>query len=124
MTPGELQRRTRMQNRTEMPRTAGPVRKTRINQRSAKTAKQYRMRARLVADLLTDYPWCQIRWDDNCQGLAVDVDEILSRGRGGDFLDPANCQTACRYCHGLKHDRSDEAVERGVSLHSWPGDAA
>lgn len=38
-------------------------------------------------------------------GEALDVDEIVSRGRGGSALDPDNCQTLCRRHHELKHQR-------------------
>jgi 5-methylcytosine-specific restriction endonuclease McrA len=103
-----------------MPRREKPLTsKTPIKPRSKKMQAKYRIRRPLVAELLAERPWCEIRWDDGCQGRAVDVDEILSRARSGDFLDPDNCQTTCRHCHDRKHDKSLEAVERGVSLNSW-----
>lgn len=39
-----------------------------------------------------------------CAG-PLDVDEIVSRGRGGSWLDDDNCQVLCRHHHELKHSR-------------------
>jgi hypothetical protein len=96
----------------------------RLRPRSKKTAAKYRDRRLLVAELLEQRPWCEIRWDDRCQGRAVDVDEVISRGRGGDYCDPENCQTACRACHSAKHENPLEAVARGVARNSWDRSAA
>jgi len=114
----------RLRRRTPLESSKPLERHTPIKQRSGKTAKRYKLRAPLVAQLLEERPWCEIRWDDGCQGRAVDVDEILSRGRGGDFLDPANCQTTCRYCHDKKHTEPAEAIDRGVAERSRGGEAA
>lgn len=84
--------------------------------RSQKRAREMRdKRVPLVAALLAERPWCEVRWDEGCQGRAVDVDEVLSRGRGGDYLDEANCQTACRHCHDMKTRHPAEAEARGLS---------
>jgi 5-methylcytosine-specific restriction endonuclease McrA len=83
--------------------------------RSRKQQALYRQRGPFVAAMLAEHPYCQIRWDAGCGGLAVDVDEILSRAQGGSILDPANCQTACSYCHRMKHLNPAEAVRRGVT---------
>ena len=66
--------------------------------------------------MLAAHPVCQIRWDQRCTYWAVDVDEILSRAQGGDILDPANTQTACRWCHDQKHAHPAEAVRRGFTI--------
>lgn len=92
--------------------------------RSKKMARLYVRRSALVEDLLSERPWCEIRWDEGCTGRAVDVDEVLSRGRGGDFLDLKNCQTTCRHCHDKKHTEPAEALARGVAASSKRGDAA
>jgi 5-methylcytosine-specific restriction endonuclease McrA len=113
-----LQRGQALERHTELER------RTRLKARSPKTERKYRVRRVLVATLLEDRPWCEIRWDDRCQGRAVDVDEVLSRGRGGDYCDPDNCQTACRPCHAAKHNYPIEAVSRQVALKSWDGGAA
>jgi 5-methylcytosine-specific restriction endonuclease McrA len=91
------------------------VKRTPLRRRSAKTRIAYVARARLVAGMLAERPWCEIRWDDGCQGRAVDVDEVLGRGVGGSILDEANCQTTCRHCHDRKHNQPTEAVRRGLT---------
>ena len=40
----------------------------------------------------------------SCRG-PLDVDEIVSRGRGGSYLIDENCQTLCRRHHEMKHQR-------------------
>jgi hypothetical protein len=119
-----LARRTGLARTSELNRGGELKRTGRLRPRSKKTEAKYRARRVLVADLLEQRPWCEIRWDDRCQGRAVDVDEILSRGRGGDYCDPDNCQTTCRNCHSAKHGYPLEAVARGVALNSWDRDAA
>lgn len=109
---------------SELDRGSQLERKAGLKPRSKKTEKRYRVRRVLVAELLEQRPWCEIRWDDRCQQRSVDVDEILSRGRGGDYCDPANCQTTCRPCHAAKHKHSVEAVQRKVSRNSWDAGAA
>jgi L-lysine 2,3-aminomutase len=83
--------------------------------RSRKQQALYRQRGPFVAAMLEERPWCEIRWDSGCEGRAVDVDEILSRAQGGSILDPTNCQTACSYCHRMKHLHPAEAETRGVT---------
>lgn len=95
-----------------MPRQRG----TTLPFRSSKQAALYVERRQLVARLLAERPWCEIRWDHACQGRAVDVDEILGRGVGGDFLDEQNCQTACRHCHDMKQQNPTDAERRGVTV--------
>lgn len=87
-----------------------------LRYRSRKTERAYVLRRQLVASLLTERPWCEIRWDANCQGRSVDVDELLGRGVGGDFLDLDNCQTTCRHCHDKKQQNPDEAELRGYTI--------
>ena len=52
----------------------------------------------------------------------LDVDEIIGRGRGGDWLDPDNCQVLCRAHHTWKHDNPAEALELGLSDRLGPND--
>lgn len=49
-----------------------------------------------------------------CAG-PLDVDEITPRGRGGDWLDPDNCQTLCRLHHDWKHLHPAEATTLGLT---------
>lgn len=114
-------KRTPLNRKTGLTRSGAPLRRTRLKPRSAKTISIYVDRRALVASLLEERPWCEVRWDDGCQGRAVDVDEILSRGRGGSILDPANLQTTCRHCHNRKHAEPNEAVDRGVALRTPHG---
>lgn len=101
-----------------------PSARTRLRARSKKRQREMVQRRRLVADLLERFPVCQIQWDDKCTGRATEVDEIVGRGRGGDFLDPSNCQTACHYCHRMKTEHPAEARRRGFEKHSWEGEAS
>lgn len=58
---------------------------------------------------------CQARdlvWEVACGG-PLDVDEIVPRGRGGDYLDPANCQLLCRNHHRWKHEHPLRATALG-----------
>lgn len=95
-----------------------------LRSRSQKMTALYIHRRKLVASLLAERPWCEIRWDDRCEGRAVDVDEILSRAQGGSILDVANLQTCCRHCHSQKHYNPAEAVARGVTVQRRSGGAA
>jgi 5-methylcytosine-specific restriction endonuclease McrA len=49
-----------------------------------------------------------------CSG-PLDVDEVIPRGRGGDHLNPDNCQVLCRAHHRWKHDHPKEAEELGLT---------
>ena len=91
-------------------------RKTRLNHRSAKTAKTYRtQRAPLVAELLQDNPPCQ-----RCTtARADDVHEIKSRARGGSILDRDNLALLCRPCHRWVTDNPAAAHAEGWTKHSW-----
>lgn len=124
-------RRTKTPQRTyDCPYCAGwhlssTSRQKPLPRRSKKMQGTYRKaRIPLVVELLAARPWCEIRWDDGCTGRATEVDEIVGRGRGGDFLDPSNCQTACHYCHRMKTEHPAEARRRGFEKHSWEGEAS
>lgn len=98
-------------------RRGGPLRRlTPLRAQSKRRKAEAVVRRALVAQMLLDRPFCEIQWDDRCQGLAVDVDELLGRGVGGSFLREDNCQTACRYCHERKHANPAEAVRRGFTI--------
>ncbi len=103
-------KRSPLSRRTPLQRTG------RLPFRSRKMHAAYVQRRKLVAALLEERPWCEIRWDNGCTGRAVDVDEILGRGVGGDMLDPAACQTTCRHCHDMKQQNPEEAVRRRLTV--------
>jgi 5-methylcytosine-specific restriction endonuclease McrA len=50
----------------------------------------------------------------SCSG-PLDVDEVIPRGRGGDHLNPDNCQVLCRMHHRWKHDNPAEAERLGLT---------
>jgi len=84
--------------------------------RSKKAEKQHREeRLPLLKHMDEERPWCEIRWDEGCQGRAVDVDEIQGRGAGGSHVDIENVQSTCRYCHDKKHQNPAEAKARGFT---------
>lgn len=49
-----------------------------------------------------------------CSG-PLDIDEVIPRGRGGNYLDPDNCQVLCRSHHRWKHDNPAEAERLGLT---------
>jgi len=49
-----------------------------------------------------------------CSG-PLDTDEVIPRGRGGNYLDPDNCQVLCRAHHRWKHDNPAEAERLGLT---------
>lgn len=90
--------------------------------RSAKMVALYRQRRPLVAEILADRPWCEIRWDERCQLRSDCVHELRKRSQGGSILDPANLVAACHVCNGLVEDWPIQAHDRGFVL--WAGESA
>lgn len=85
---------------------------------SDKRRAENRERRKMADTVFGPAPECGIRWDENCRGLADDLDEILSRGRGGSITDAANTTPACRPCHIQKTEHPAEAERRGFLLPS------
>jgi hypothetical protein len=111
-----------MKRGSELKRGAGPLRRTRLKQRSAKNAKRYVQRRALVAELLAEPMVCEV---PRCTALATDPHEPLTRARGGSILDRANVRLICSAHHSEIHDTEPAwAYEQGFLKHSWPGDAA
>lgn len=81
-----------------------------IKQRSKKRVKDQNFRVKLVIKLLQERPVCEF---PDCANVACDVHEVLTRGRGGDFLDENNCVCLCRVCHRWVTDHPLEAEELG-----------
>jgi hypothetical protein len=81
-----------------------------IKQKSKKRVKDQIVRVKLVLKMLEEHPRCGF---PDCFDEAVDVHEILTRGRGGDFLDENNCVCLCRVCHRWVTDHPLEAEELG-----------
>jgi len=100
--------------RSPLTRNAGIARTKGLQPRSKKTAEVYRTRrAPLVAELLQSRPWCEIRWDDDCQARSTQVHEPEKRSKGADITDPEACVTACAHCHRQVHLNPAEAERRG-----------
>jgi hypothetical protein len=98
------------------------MRRTPLRSRSRKMQATYRQRGPLVGSFLESRPWCQIRWDDGCQGRSTDVHEPELRSRGADILDETACTATCRYCHDAVHANPAAATERGFMIPSRPID--
>ena len=94
-----------------------------IRKRSKKMEAKYVLRRKLVAKLLEERPWCE-----RCLGKtivkeqaklslsmrSVVIHEKLTRARGGDSLDEANCVALCNQCHRWVHDNPRLATEAGL----------
>lgn len=96
-----------------------------VRARSRKRGALYRdQRVPLVIELLEENPWCQARLTlyragvKVCAGRAVDVHEILSRGRGGSILARENLLCVCRPCHDWITGNPARSEELGLSEES------
>lgn len=89
-----------------------------ISQVSKKTKSQAGQRAEVRRIVIErDMGLCQAKFLVTyltCSG-PLDVDEVIPRGRGGDHLNPDNCQVLCRAHHRWKHDHPKEAEELGLT---------
>lgn len=118
-------RKTGLTSRTPLQAHASSpiLRCTELAKVSSARRRENRERTRLKRDLVDNRGGlCEIRWDDNCTGLAVDVDEIKARSAGGSITDPANVQLGCRHCHDMKHAHPTESRRRGLTDPSWSPD--
>jgi hypothetical protein len=98
---------------------SGPIRRSGgLNPISAKRRAELNIRSRVRKEVLErDQYKCvamHLVPDINCWG-PLDVDEIVGRGRGGDWLDPYNCQVLCRAHHDWKHLHPAEATHLGLT---------
>lgn len=110
---GCVMKRTALRpGKSSLKRSGPPERRTRIKTRSDKTARIYVTRRQLVAALLSERPWCEIRWDAKCLRRSAQIHEPEMRSRGTDILDPDRCVAACAYCHDAVHAHPAEATER------------
>lgn len=98
-------------------------RPNRLPMRSAKMSTHYRTeRVPFVVEMLEEFPFCQLRFDENCTIVATCVHELRKKSQGGSDTDRANCKTSCAYCNGAVEDHPIEAHERGFVL--WAGESA
>jgi hypothetical protein len=56
---------------------------------------------------------CKIRANENCQGVATDIQHI--RGHGKYLLDTSTWESCCRYCNQFCTDHPEWAFENGHS---------
>lgn len=105
-----------IRRRSPLRRGASLERRTPLRPRSKKRRAEERERADVRARVLERDRGCIITgWSPfvRCEG-PLDVDEIISRGRGGSYLDEENCQTLCRRHHEAKHRHTHAASILGL----------
>jgi 5-methylcytosine-specific restriction endonuclease McrA len=94
------------------------LQRTKINKASKKTKNNAEKRAEVRRIVMQrDMGLCQAKFLVNsitCSGT-LDIDEVIPRGRGGNYLDPTNCQVLCRAHHRWKHDNPAEAERLGLT---------
>lgn len=92
--------------------------RSKLKPNSKKRIKQFSERKEVRRIVLTrDMLQCRAKFlvlSIECHG-PLDVDEIIPRGRGGDWLDIDNCQVLCRAHHTWKHDHPAEAERLGLT---------
>jgi hypothetical protein len=120
-----LRSRGYLDRKTPLPRGAwvrkpgnALARHARIKPVSDRRRAENRDRRKMADTEFGPRPLCAIRWGPGCTGLADDLDEILSRGRGGSITDAANTTPGCRWCHTQKTEHPAEAEARGLLLPS------
>lgn len=115
-----MMRRVPLARRTELGRGDKPLRRTEIRRMSTKRRRQNRHRAEVVDGLVAERgPWCELRVEGVCRGMADAGHEILKRSRGGSITDPDNILLACNPCNGWVEDHPREANAAGWAAHSW-----
>jgi hypothetical protein len=89
-----------------------------INTQSKKTKNKANERAEVRRIVMQrDMGLCRAKFlvgSITCSG-PLDIDEVIPRGRGGNYLDPHNCQVLCRAHHRWKHDNPAEAERLGLT---------
>jgi hypothetical protein len=94
------------------------LKRTKVNFASKKTKKNAAERTEVRRIVMQrDMGLCRARFlvgSITCSG-PLDIDEVIPRGRGGNYLDPTNCQVLCRAHHRWKHDNPAEAERLGLT---------
>jgi len=109
-----------LKRETPLRSTGNPARSTPLKARSKKQEAKYRIRRRLVADLLAERPVCE-----RCQAArSTDVHEPRMRSRGADITDPEQCVCLCRDCHDWVHANPAAATAEGWLIPSWDREAS
>lgn len=111
---GQMDARARIKFCLDKPR----VKPTRLNFASNKTKNNASKRTEVRRIVMQrDMRLCQAKFlvaSITCSG-PLDIDEVIPRGRGGNYLDPDNCQVLCRAHHRWKHDNPAEAERLGLT---------
>lgn len=133
---GPIQRKTPL-------RSGGNLKRTPLNQQSAKRRKIQGERSKMVRQQLEARPWCEAgpviykhevdtlgialvrargrNYTGQCTNRAVDIHEPLQRSHGGSIVDPENTISLCRRCHDWIHNHPKESIVLGL-LRSAYGD--
>ena len=131
---GPIQRKTPL-------RSGGNLKRTPLNQQSARRKKISAERSKMVRQELKARPWCEAgpiiykyqvdtlglalvrakARTDQCSNRSVDIHEPLQRSHGGSITDPENTISLCRRCHDWIHSYPKESIELGL-LRSAYGD--
>lgn len=99
--------------------------RSRLNQRSAKTARVYREeRVPLVKEMLDEDPYCEmarrIRTVDptwrSCTLYAIGLHELRKRSQGGSITDRSNVLRTCGPCNSWVEDRPTLAHQAGLVI--------
>lgn len=102
-----------MIRRTPLRRGNAPLRRVPLPRVSRKRRAAEKERQDVRQRVLSRDRGCILGQWGGCGG-PLDVDEIIPRGRGGDWLDEENCQTLCRAHHDRKHTRPHVASILGL----------
>lgn len=120
ITKGQIDNRARLKYCLDKPFCVQEtkLKRTPINFSSKKTKNNAEKRAEVRRIVMQrDMGLCQARFlvgSITCSG-PLDIDEVIPRGRGGNYLDPTNCQVLCRAHHRWKHDNPAEAERLGLT---------
>jgi hypothetical protein len=114
LVDGQTDARARLKQCKDKPM----VKSTRLNFASSKTKNNIPKRQEVRRIVLErDMKLCRAKFlveSIACSG-PLDIDEVIPRGRGGNYLDPDNCQVLCRAHHRWKHDNPAEAERLGLT---------
>ncbi len=95
--------------RAPLKRSTKPIRRRSVKMQNLYRKERVPLVKKMLAEDETGAPALCVR----CGGVATEVDEIVGRGRGGSFVDEANCQRFCNGCHRWKTDHPAQATEEG-----------
>lgn len=98
-----------------------------MRHRSKKKEREYRLRRPLVAQMLTDKPYCEacpvFAEHDGLvvyrRRLSQDIHELVRRSQGGSILDESNLIAVCRECHRRIGNSPQLAFDLGLSKPGW-----